>query len=578
MSHLYTSYNGSSTSGEVSVRLDGEDTRTALTLPVGVASLDRRSERIKYRRRIYLLGQFSRMLVLDEYGNLRAGGVQAPRSKPTLADAALGAGSEGNMIGYQTFVVKYAGRKIAESNPGQQSATLAAAGTGRLWDNLDWTPADPHVTHARGYALVDGALPALAWERPLAAAGTQVSENVGTAALGETLPVRREVDGRFRLDLYARGVPPYCQFAEVYHDAMYFAGDPAHPERIYYSKLFEPEAVNSTPVLVNGRLDNPWLETTDGAPVTALRRQGDELIAGTYRGIDAIQGYEYADLTIRRVSNYWGILSHWSARRVGPLGSLFFAAPQGPTLYNSGSFRSIGGPIETWWRTNYRANPTLFEQSFGVEDRYWELYKLLIPQVDNTTLWWCVDYNSAEYGMPRWHRDIRTRRDWVAEELQQDGTAPYYELYTGSCDGQVRQENVEDDADDDGDTYLKRLTVQPPHRFMGDQSGDDSHGFVFTDVDVFLKHEVNSATVSVYAGDDDAPNAASAQWSVASPANQVASGQRARVYRTSEHHVLSDTSGKGVTMRVEVDSPLGVEYRGYGVLFREGPQTRAFRS
>lgn len=588
MAHLYTSFlrSGSNYQGRVYIRPNAttapvelvQPGSTMVDTPSTIGSTGRRAQIMRYRRRTYIVGQFARMLVYDEYGNLRPGGLRAPRSKPVLANAAYSAGkSLGNMIGYTTFALKVGDKTIIESNPSPASPTLASAGTGREWDGIDWEPDDHHATHVCGYVSVDGSVPALAWERPLMPVGSKVAEAVSTIALGRTLPVRVGLNGQVLTDPNARGVPPYTKWCEEYHDAIFYAGDPMHPERIYVSRRFEPEAVNSTPITTNGRTEIPWLETTDGMPVTGLKRQGDELIIGTLRGIDSIQGYSYGDYAIRRISNYWGVISHWSMRRVGPLGSLFFAAPQGVTIYNSGTFRNIMEPLQTWWRDEYRAHHELFVDCFGVEDRFWESYKLLVPQFDDTTLWLVCDYNSAEAGKPIWVMDRRARKDWVAEELPVDNSASYYELYTGSCDGNVRQENVEGDTDDDGDEYQKRMVVQTPHRFMGDQGGDDAHGYTFHKLELFLKHVDEAATVKMYAGDDDAISARNPQWSKSIPATGQVEGEVQKVARTSEHHALSDVSGKGVTLRVEVVAPLAVEYRGWGVEFVEGPQTQPLR-
>jgi hypothetical protein len=49
------------------------------------------------------------------------------------------------------------------------------------------------------------------------------------------------------------------------------------------------------------------------------------------------------------------------------------------------------------------------------------------------------------------------------------------------------------------------------------------------------------------------------------------------VKQTSEHHVPSDLSGKGVTLRVEVTAPVEVEFRGWAVEHIPGEQSRPFR-
>ncbi len=559
-------------------RKDSQSTPVEKELPPELRTVPAsvRPQMLSYRRRVHSIGILDRPIVRDEFGKFRASGVLPPRTIPTLADGSYSGGSEGLMIGYQTFLVKVGGQRLAESNPGPATLTLDAAGTGRLWGNLDWTPSDSHVTHSRGYVGVDGEVPSLAWERPIAAGG-DVGENVLTTGLGEPLPVRVSSSGTIVLNRYARGIPPYTKFAEEYHNAFFYAGDPNHPERIYPSKLYEPEAVNTTPITVFGRTEYPWLVTTEGDAVTGIKRQADELLVGTIRGMDVIQGYSHGDYTIRRISNYWGVTSHHSMRRCGPLGSLFFSAPQGPTLYNAGSFKFIGGPLETWWRDNFKLFPEIFSEAYGAEDRFWRAYKLLLPQYQGYSLYLVCDYMSAEAGDPMWVKDIRARNDQVMGELFVDNSTSYYDLYVGSCDGIVRRENVDSDPDDDGDTYQKRMVLTEPHRYVAGQEGDDAHGRTFNGLDLFMKHTNNAVIISMWAGDDDAPSAASRQWGVTSPATAAAAGERPVVERTSERHVPTDLSGKGVTLRVEVVAPVGIEYRGWAVDHIPGPQSRPFK-
>lgn len=579
MSHIYftklAAGGGSPTQGFAYLRSDFTTALVQQPIPSYISAFDRKPQLLPYRKRIYNNGQFSRLIMRDEFGTLRPGGVRAPRSIPTLADSTFSGGSLGIMIGYQTFVVKHAGVKIAESNPGPASNSLDAAGTGRAWSGLDNAPDDEHVTHSRLYVSVDGEVPALAAEIAIPH-GTTAVENRLSAALGETLPVRTTAQGLVTTNLYARGVPPYTMYCEEYHDAFFYAGDPNAPERIYPSRLYEPEAVNSTPITVNGRTEYPWLSTTDGMPVTGIKRQGDELVVGTLRGIDIIQGYTHGDYTIRRVSNYWGVLSHFSMRRCGPLGSLWFAAPQGPTLYNAGAFKFAGGPIESWWRDYFRLYPEVFENSYGAEDRYWKRYKLLLPQLLGKSVYINCDYFGAENDEPVWEMDIRDRNDQCQGELLVDGSKSYFDLYTGSCDGYVRRENIEEDPDDDGDTYQKKFTIVTPHKYVAGQDGDEAHGRTYVELDLYLKHDNNTAVLSMWAGDDDSPSAVSPQWTKDSPGSAAPAGHRPLVSRTSERWLPTSLSGKGVTLRVEVTAPLSVEFRGWAVGHLPGPQSRPF--
>ena len=569
MAHLYTS-TGSSYAGKVYTRALTSTTLNTRTLPDNIRGLNLRPCIIKYRRRVYIVGQFNRMLVYNEFRQLVEGGINAPNSAPTLAVGTASGGSSDELcIGYITFRQKYGDVILQESNPSQGSQTITLNGGGRSWGAIP-TTADQRVTHVAFYASIDGAVPAFVTERPIGV--TTLSENVLSDALGETLPVKEGTDNEFDLDPLARGVPPYCRFAEVYHDSMYYAGDPAHPERIYVSKLFEPESVNSQ----ESQDDNPngYFETFDGQAVTGLKRWKDMLVIGKLRGCEAIQGFDSSDRMKVVLSTYYGVISQHSMQLIGPESDLWVAGQEGVWMFN-GSFKDLmEDDLRDFWSTDYRAHQVNYETCFAAEDRRTRTYQLAIPQDDTTTFkyighWYPVTRGDA----PWWVWDRRARQDSIMGTLFSEDGGHFGDLYTGSCDGFVRRENVDSNSDDDGDTYGKALTLASKHFFFGDQSGDTSHGRSYNGLDVFVRNSQTPVTVSLYGGDDTAHNATSAQWSRVIKATAVSS-PKALTEKTSAYLPVTNINGKGVMVTFGATTPIDVGIRGFSIYHIQGEQDR----
>ena len=72
--------------------------------------------------------------------------------------------------------------------------------------------------------------------------------------------------------------------------------------------------------------------------------------------------------------------------------------------------------------------------------------------------------------------------------------------------------------------------------------------------------------------DETAFEAAEGQHSFTVP--KSATPSRPRVAKTSHHESLNATAGKGITVSTSVVLPRGIEYRGYAIHHREGPQER----
>jgi hypothetical protein len=248
-----------------------------------------------------------------------------------------------------------------------------------------------------------------------------------------------------------------------------------------------------------------------------------------------------------------------------------------------GSFHDLMfNDLRDYWKSTYKANATTFQNScFAAPDRDTRSYVIQTPKPANVSavvnsFKWVGNWEPTIVGNdPWWSFDMRARSDSIMGLLLAQDNSTFQDFYTGSCDGIIRKENVDTDADDDGDTFRKAWRVLGKHFFMGDQGGDDSHGFRYTDLDVFLQNETVPVTVSLWAGDDTASEAYAAQWSQVIPAGQV-TRPRARVPRTSLHIDTTRVSGKGASVDFTATAPVGLKLRGYALYFEQGEQDRPY--
>jgi hypothetical protein len=146
-----------------------------------------------------------------------------------------------------------------------------------------------------------------------------------------------------------------------------------------------------------------------------------------------------------------------------------------------------------------------------------------------------------------------------------------YSTYVGACDGSIYGENSAADPDDQGDAYGKRYTLQTGAVFAdSDQAGDDDHGANWKKLDLFMQSDSAATTVSLYAGDETASDAATPQWSEAIQGS-AADGL---VTKTSWHRVLNKVTGKSVTLHFTGTGSTDFSYRGYAISYEGGRQVR----
>jgi hypothetical protein len=517
-----------------------------LEIPGGVGTYPRYPDHAEYRREHFIVGMPTHNLILlEDWLKVYKLGMEAPATAPTLAGSGGGTLS-GDHIGYVTFRHKIGDEIIHESNGSDPSTTVTLNGSQqRAWSSIP-TTSDERATHVVLYVSVDGAEPREVTE--LAIGTTTHTENTATASLGQVMPTNN-------------GVPPYARYIEIYHDRLWFsAGD----DKVWYSELEDFESVG----------EFNYINVRDGEKVTGLRRVRDQLVVGCRRVHYDIQGYDEQDFNMRKISPSIGLLSHFACKNIDE--RLWFPSEDGVYVYDGAQFvNTMDGKLrgttresETW-RYEFDNNLLAYHASIAGIDSDWAVYRLLIKKPTlPRSFYWIGSYRDLERGQPiKWTIDIRDREDnFVGQFDNGDGAL---KTVTGSCDGKIREENVDSDGDDDGDTYLKRMTLLHGADYVGDAGGGLDHGKRFKDLEVYVENPTTSVGVFTYSGN---PNCADGQS--AEDFSIEATDISGALPETRKKFPLTRTTGETMALLIEAFSPVSVVYRGHAGTWMEGPRTR----
>ena len=550
---------GSPPSGGIAVKIDGSTSPTAQTLPSGVDGRNQKPCLIPWMRRLFMIGQFSENLIRCENKGIYTLGMQAPTTTPTIANNGATGGAEGVATGWQTFRHKINGQIVAESNPGPASNELTLDGTGRDWSGLQTSDPKGRATHGVIYLKLDNANAREVMEFPLGP--STITENVPALAWGVELSFRR-------------GIPPYCLYAIRYHNRMWYGGDPLHPEYVWYSELNEPEAVAA---------DN-FIPTLDRDAVSAIGAANeDQMVVFTLKQMYEIQGYRgadfgvRADFTMRYVDRSIGCISHHSLVNIG--NRMVFAAEKGIAMHDGAPRYVTMHKLQKFWFDAYKLRPTAFRKSWAVDDEIENVYKLFILQESTPkSFYFILNYEdidptigTPQLGEPRFGTDRRGREDSAARMMpDQEGTT-LRKLYTASCDGLVREENVDSDLDDDGDSFGNKVTYQPGHSYFEDVGGDRNHGKQFVDLGVLLVNELSAATVKLYPGNDMAQYGTPPATRGTKP---IPAGAVVGMVARDDYFWHPYVAGEGLSVKIEVPGGSGTEFAGWYGAWIDGLKTR----
>lgn len=550
-------------------------TLTALTTPTGVTVRNPRPCFAKYRRKTAINGRYSNGVCWhDDLSSLTKLGITAPVSTPAIAAGASTGITATNIRVYQTFVHESGGVKIHESNPGPISNTLSALSNQDIaYSNLD-TSAEARVTHSYLYRS-DSGDPVFRFDKKVAVASSSTTSTNPTLSLSATVVLPQTSSGN--VDVYARGVPPYCCFGKVYHDRAWYAGDPTYPQRIWYSRLAEIESVDVRTGTIAGQKGD-YFDTRDGEAITGLSVVSDQLVVFTAKSTYVIQGFTDGadglgepDFTMVKVAPSIGCISHFAIVNVGgPSGGdmIFFPAQDGVWAYNGSSFKYMMNDIRSDWRDAYLADKEAYEASVATFDHHFNVYKLLISETSSSFYYigHVLPMTQGGADQPDWTFDVRGRRDSFVGNLA--NASNLFESFTGSCDGFMRKENQMDVGDDDG--VDKEALVTSKHYYFGGISGGVNHGQTWLDSDQYLKNENTAVTVNFYAGDEYANEAVtpSKVFPIVAAAEATFAASGAKFAK------LDKASGRGITREWSCTNGIDVQDSGFGMTWKPGVNTR----
>lgn len=497
-----------------------------------------------YNQRSYLNGQYSKNLVWTEFNSLRLAGIADNPEEPAVA---LGS-STGITAAQIRYVVTYAeivgSVVVHESDVSDPTSALNASNQSIELTELQTSHSNSRVTHKRIYRSDNGGL--YRFVANVAIATSTYTDTTPTLSLGAVAPENH-------------GVPPYTKYNEVYHDRVWYAGDPDNPQRLYYSELGIGEAVGAA----------SYIDTRDGEPIVSIKRVGDELIVFCPQAAYSVQGFTAADFVMRKISPAVGCLSHHAVVNINEI--LWFPSEAGVYSYN-GSFNYESEAMRDYWRDDYKTYPLLYQDSVAVDDRAFRGYRLLIPKDSGFTYF--LDYSSKDRGeAPYWMIDTTTRKNVALVRWSPPG-AFRADIYTGSSDGYLRKDDPTN-ADDDSDSGDKTLSIQHGAALIGRPGGGALDGKTFKGIYSYVQAENDSWNFYALGGDEDVvsvgtPDNSSIFWRDARSASASAGKSAQSVHL----HKLEKVSGRALQVRISCANPLGFRYRGFGGIVGPGPATR----
>lgn len=449
-----------------------------LVPPATIYAINSRPSWATYGDRLLEVGgSTENMVVTGDYRYWKQG-IRPPKMVPAVTLA--GTGWTADLIVYFTLYDEESDERSALS---AASATTSAVNQAITVTNLD-DVSDPlgRATHAEAWLSVDGSLPRLAVQRQIGMVG-DVTLPSTLGELGETFAED--------FDLFAR-----CRYNVAWHDRQVMSGDDENPNLIYVSLIGLPErrALFSLPTKTRQR-------------VTGLFVVNDQLIVGCQFAQERMHGYTEDDLAIEIAQPNIGLVSHHSVYVHD--GYAWFMSQRGWYLTDGSAWFYMGKDVEQKFAAEYEANRVDYEQGFAAFDPKSKVYLAGVgtshSDLAGLDLQWAADVKpvvpqeGGGMAQPNWSYDVSTRRYHCGAVLAIPGSKRQ-DLFLGGPAG-IIYKSVPDAIDDAGDTNQKAFYVVHATEYFGDCGGDLAHGKEVTEVDFFLKSELNGWDGVVYAGD-----------------------------------------------------------------------------
>lgn len=552
-----------------------DPTRYDIPQLTDIAVLAARGSGALYEGRMYVCGQYTDNVMIDEHMRLHRLGIDAPITKPTLASGGGGpiSGMVGVHLGYISFYDEITGERSSLS---ASSASFNNAGANAItWTNIPTTAPNPRVTHVELWRSVDGGAIRFVGRRTIGV--STATEQIATLALGEVAP-----------DFFER-FPP-CKINAVYHDRHVMAGNREAPDTLYLSAMFFPE-----------RFEGLTFKTRNGEPIVGLVNVRDMLLVLCPESSYILQGYSEEDAVFSMSEPELGALGHHGIKLAH--GNAIIPNSKSIYLFN-GSWHNIMKDGMDEWRQAYDEAPEAFEQGFGIYDPVADVYKfgmfgavsaennafsdIYNPTGLNTgTLYYVADMRptvpqiEGTFAPPNWSFDFRNREDLCAAVLAVPGwTRP--QVVTGSVDGFLRIEN-QGFGDDDEDTYGNRFTIITKGYNMDDPGGGPEDGKTLRRLWSYVESETSDWLFKAIGGDEHAYLSMvnedglfgfedDVDGSLASYNDGSLEGPYTP--KTVHIHPVEKVSGRAFFFMVSVPSPSAVVFRGLGGTYGPGPITR----
>jgi len=552
---------------------NGTEQKVELPIPDGVNAVDARISAATYRSRKYLVGGHTNNIMVDEDFRTHIQGVRAPAVVPTLA-AGGGPGTTGSAV----VAIAFWDEVTNEWSPlSGSSNTVVLANQKRTTANIPTSALDARVSHVGVWVSMNGGLFRLSTKRQLGV--STITEGVATLALGEAFPATFTAMPRGTVNA-------------IYHERQCLAGNALAPDILYVSSILYPE-----------RYEGLSFRTRDGDPIVGMIETRGILLVLTPKSAYSLRGYTNDDMRLDLIDAEIGTLTHAGLEVIR--GNAWVPNDQGIWLFN-GAFHDVIRDRKKEWADAYKAHPTLFENGFSLHDKAGYTYRFYLGGISDSgeipsglppgngltkTLAWVADYRptapeiSGTFRQPSWSYHRMARETGSASMLALPG-ARRSDPYFGHCDGYVRYEDA-DDADDDGDSYNKRMWIRTKAYDMGDPGNSKVRGKRFPDLWSYFEAESKASTVYFKGGDEEAWRALLPDNSLYWYKDDVAAGFKEysksgsgvtsfdAVPRTVVVHRPVKVTGRCLTVEFTVSSPRNVKWRGFGGFWLPGPAGRA---
>lgn len=365
--------------------IDYEGNILDVARPVGVETLKERPsfalERRGRKARCYIAGSLTDNVMITEQRVMLRQFI-APVIEELVEDATpasgkigleqvAGTGPTGSTILYLRWLDPLHNRRSGFS---RGSPTLALSGSESVVFRgvpVRPTPDDVGVTKIEVWVSVNGGS-----RRLLATRDTGATEFTIT----ETIEYQTETVTRLQR-------APRCKFNAFYHDRLYQAGDPQHPDRIYYS-----------PPGRGSEYAGNYFTTRNGESVTGLCTIRDVVAVFCAHSSYYISGYSESDLQMQVLEPSIGAITHHGIKMVHDVAIV--PSHQGFYECTGTAMRFLSGDYATLWCELYTDSPLNFEQGYAVVDERAKVYKFFEEDITLTAgvptygngRFWVLDY------------------------------------------------------------------------------------------------------------------------------------------------------------------------------------------